>query len=139
MAAQVPCELFVFFPLSKCLEGWLYSCVSHRQLGLMAQHVFMPGVCEGYCSLGLSTSCFQAAEKLKALKTLFILILTARGAQGRRFPPASCQTEMLGQVQLKLYLPLEPLERDEAHVNMDHGPWSETQFASLHGLPRAHL
>lgn len=41
MAACVPSELFVFFPLSECLEGRPRSCVSHRQLGLMAQHVFM--------------------------------------------------------------------------------------------------
>lgn len=41
MAALFPCELFVFFPLSKCLEGQLRSHVSHRQLGLMVQHVFM--------------------------------------------------------------------------------------------------
>lgn len=82
MAACVPCELFVFFPLSKCLEGRLRSCVSHRQLGLMAQHVFMWGVCEGYCSLGLGSSCFQAAGRLQALKTLFILSLADGAAQG---------------------------------------------------------
>lgn len=86
MAACVPCELFVFFPLSKCLEGRLRSCVSHRQLGLMAQHVFMWGVCEGYCSLGLGSSCFQAAGRLQALKTLFILSLADGAAQGSRFP-----------------------------------------------------
>lgn len=72
MAASVPSELFVFFPLSKCLEDRPLSCVSHRQLGLMAQHVFMWGVCEGYCSLGLGSSCFQAVGKLQTLKTLFI-------------------------------------------------------------------
>lgn len=41
MAACVPSELFVFFLLSECLEGRPHSCVSHRQLGLMAQLVFM--------------------------------------------------------------------------------------------------
>lgn len=41
MAAHVPSELFVSFLLSECLEGRPHSYVSHRQLGLMAQHVFM--------------------------------------------------------------------------------------------------
>lgn len=70
------------------LAGGLPPCVSHRQLGLLAQGVFMWGVCEGYCSPGLGPSCFQAAGKLQALKTLFILSLAVRAAQKLVFLPA---------------------------------------------------
>lgn len=56
---------------SKCLEGRPHFCVSHRQLGLMARHVFMLGVW-GLLFSGIGHFLLLAVGKLQALRMFFI-------------------------------------------------------------------